>query len=705
MNHRGQKHTRLRRSMHRTTFLGVGVFYAWMAGVLPAQRAENRPVLQLPHTQPIGGIAVAGDLLLSGAGDHNVKVWNTANEVVRNFPVFGSVNCLAFVASTKQFAYCPSVSRAEENGRVELRDLQGRLQKTIPVADSYTAESLSVTPDGRHIAFGTYRSLNLWNAAANAVHRTDGGVKALAFDDEQRLYVAFADSVRGYRIEGGKLSTIRTYAAPETGVQPKYNALFVDPAGSVLAVAGSAGSRHFVRLWDRNGKLLHEINDYPANPYSLVLDPQMETVITGHRGGQILLRALDGRKPNRLSAGTETVSALAFFQGNLVAGDMDGNLYRYAWPSLEPEPNTVNENREELDPVRCVDATEDLRTVAWGSRNGQVTVWNPGTASVRKIDAHGEAVTRLRIAPDASLMATAAQNGEVKLWKLDGSLLRAVFTADGGVTDVAWSPDSARFATTGEDSAVRIFDRNGEPLHYVEPRPGVPLAAGRSLVFAPDGASVLVGRSPGIDRIGPAGEYIAGYGTYRIGNHIYEAHEFGVDGLTVARDGKTFVSAGEDKSIIVWDAQRGTMRKKIDFLWNSVTGVAHHPLRAEFVAVALDHCVRLWTYEGTERLLSCHENYANDLVLKGDGRFALSGGSDGIVQIARTDGRSTLYAANYFADELLVFDTSGRYDVIGEDEEFLTGLLRIERNGRLEPRAALATQRSAGLAQSFLSAK
>ena len=98
--------------------------------------------------------------------------------------------------------------------------------------------------------------------------------------------------------------------------------------------------------------------------------------------------------------------------------------------------------------VRSVVYSPDGRTLASGSVDGTLRLWNVATGAVSKTLKTEQSVLAVSYAPDGQTLATGHVDGKVGLWDVATGELKQHFARHGSaVLTVAYSPDGSTLAT------------------------------------------------------------------------------------------------------------------------------------------------------------------------------------------------------------------------------------------------------------------
>jgi WD40 repeat protein len=127
----------------------------------------------------------------------------------------------------------------------------------------------------------------------------------------------------------------------------------------------------------------------------------------------------------------------------------------------------------------------DGKTLATGSFDGTVKLWDCGTARERKTFRLPQgSVNAVAFSPDGKTLAAGTGAfrvpGEVVLWDVgSGAVQRILRGHPGQVSGLAFAPDGKILATSGSDKTVRVWDLASGKVLTILPGSGV--------AFSPDG--------------------------------------------------------------------------------------------------------------------------------------------------------------------------------------------------------------------------
>ena len=291
---------------------------------------------------------------------------------------------------------------------------------------------------------------------------------------------------------------------------------------------------------------------------------------------------------------------------------------------------------------------------AAGSRRGEVRVWREGGQILHLAwQAHADMVRTLAFSPDERTLASGSLDGSVKLWDVEsGALLWAAWQTK-GTNCLAFAPGGRLLASGGYEASVRLWDpKLGTALQEL-PHPGTVF----SLAWSPDGHLLASGDVAGTIRlweIGPSPATCV---------EVLAGHSSWVPGLAFAPDGRTLASASWDGSVKLWElGEEGRLCVGQTLVGHTdgVRCVAWSPDGATLASGSFDHTIRLWdTQQGTSRVvLSGHSAAVVRLAFTPDSRQLLSSSEDGTLRLWDVRGGEALRVIQGYTASLLDLDWS-----------------------------------------------
>jgi RNA polymerase sigma factor (sigma-70 family) len=179
-----------------------------------------------------------------------------------------------------------------------------------------------------------------------------------------------------------------------------------------------------------------------------------------------------------------------------------------------------------------------------------------GTVRLR----HAGPVMAVAFSPDGKTLHSCAVQDSIRMWNVADGKSKGVLPEImlGGVVALAPSPDGKLLAAANPDCSVRLWDLStGQEAHHLTGHGGLV----RNLFFTPDGKTLLTIASYGGGEDGTIRfwDVESGKETAR----LKAAPRWALD-AALSRDGTTLATAGDEKSVTLWDVGTRKQRRQIE---------------------------------------------------------------------------------------------------------------------------------------------
>ena len=276
--------------------------------------------------------------------------------------------------------------------------------------------------------------------------------------------------------------------------------------------------------------------------------------------------------------------------------------------------------------VSSVTFNPDSKTIATGSDDGKVKLWNLEGQLLKTLSGHSDVVRGIAFSPDGKTIATGSADKTLKLWNLEGKELRTLVGHSSGVTSVTFSPDGKTIATGSADKTVKLWNLEGQALQTLIGHSDVVW----SVTFSPDDKTIATGSDDGTVKLwnleGQVLKTLTGHSSF-------------VWSVTFSPDGKTIATGSADKTVKLWNLE-GQELKTLSSHGNWVSSVTISPDSKTIATGSYDNTVKLWNLEGKElQTLEGHSSSVWSVAISPDSKTIATGSYDNTVKLWNLEGK------------------------------------------------------------------
>ena len=339
-------------------------------------------------------------------------------------------------------------------------------------------------------------------------------------------------------------------------------------------------------------------------------------------------RGLEGKKDAVLDLDFEDDAAIYFITYvfrpiHVKVIDSDGNVRRASYDLVEIPQNHIAKLEGHADGVGSVAFSPDGTTLATGSLDGTVKLWDAEMGTDITTFSGGHPVA---FSPDGTTLASVSSGSRIVLWDVGRRQTIATLEGHTGVvTSVAFSPDGETLASGSEDKMVKLWDvGRRQTIATLEGHTGVVT----SVAFSPDGETLASGSEDKMVKLWDVGR--------RQTIATLEGHRDRVSSVSFSPDGRTLASGSLDRTVKLWDMATRQPISTFEGHTGVVTSVAFSP-DGETLASGSgwgDKTVKLWDIHTKEISVEVgHTASVSSVAFSADGTTLASGSSDGTVRL------------------------------------------------------------------------
>lgn len=270
--------------------------------------------------------------------------------------------------------------------------------------------------------------------------------------------------------------------------------------------------------------------------------------------------------------------------GSLFSAGTDGTVRRWDLHTLTQLQSF--EKHEQTVYYIALDRTG--RFLASGSRDKKIKLWDTSSGRlIRTFDCERGHVLSVALSPDGSRLLSGDVEGGIQMWDTaSGALLKTWLIPGRVVYSATFHADGQHFATGSGDGKVRIFDiRQDRPTAVGE----LDTSLVYEVRFSSDGTKLAaVGGSGAVAMFD-----VEGLSSIKLIRR-FVGHVGSVIGVAIHPDGTRLATAGQDRTIRIWDTSNGTDLMTLRGHRNLIQRLAFSADGKTLASTSDDGTVKLW---------------------------------------------------------------------------------------------------------------
>lgn len=558
--------------------------------------------------------------------------------------------------------------------------------RRLEIATPGAVTAVAASPDGGFLATAsTDNVIRVWDRATGAASLTleghSGSVTALKFiPNDRRLASASLDkTIRFWSLDDG---------TPAGSIVTSNDVTDISLLANGTRIA-SAHTDNFARYWDVPRGPAEQLAEEAPKPTVISVSPDRQLIATANAAG--VIRVVDVDCGQLVDASWQAhqgpVTAMSFSNsGRLASAGADGVVrvwdFQTGTPTLLGTPleetaiATVDDVTPAKDPtiaafksglrgtlenVSAVAFRADGMEITAGMANGDVTVWNLGSAMPRALAALPAVKP---IEPQPVVPKEAAEMTD------EDTPASPVLSPNGSVaTAAALSPNGKLLAVNGtSDGRPSILVRDlttGELLHTLTGH----FESITSLAFTADNRRLLSGSLDQTVRVWD-------FADEKFPESIsFGGHAAAIEGVAFNSDGSLAASCATDNSVHLWNTTTGKVTQSFVGHTAAVVGVAVTPNNAQVITASADKTIRVWTVADGKvartitaatpiTRMTVSRDAAQIAVSHPDNSIAVYNAADGVLRQSMTGHEASVLSLSFSPDGTRLVSTDAERTIV-----------------------------------------
>lgn len=404
------------------------------------------------------------------------------------------------------------------------------------------------------------------------------------------------------------------------------------PDGQLLA---SASWDKTVKLWRRNGQLLHTLTGHTGGIWSVNFSPDGTTVASASRDRTVKLWRVSDAQQLATFEHENSVSCVGFSpDGQILATvELDGmmRLWNLQGQLVQAFPTHGNA-------VMAIAWSPQGDAIATASQDGTVRVWSLTGEHLLTLSGHQDWVMHVSFSPDGQTLATASRDRTVKLWNLAGEEISTLQGHRETVGGVAFGVKGQILATAGYDQTLRLWKPNGELLQVLR----VHTNAIWGVSFSPDGQLLASSSEDGTVRLWDVADLTETNDSSTSHPRVLSLEETTIDKASISPDGQILGTTGRYPKAKLWNRQ-GQLLLKLDGHRDTVESLSFSPDGKAIATASRDGTAKVWNLRGEEQVtLQGHQADVRRVRFSPDGQLLATASWDTRAKLWNLQGEELL---------------------------------------------------------------